>query len=451
MLPRPSVIEPGVIRDEVEDQPDSAAAQFFDAPQRDRPTRPSGRRARSRRCNRASRRRRPAVQPGRTRSYSRISPDRCARARVPDATPAPDAHQEHKAEAVTRNAIPRVAGDIPERDVPPLGPRQPLEPRPGGEFEQERVVRHIRDSGFGVRRVPGSGFRFRFSVRSFRTRAALGTTGTERLRSSLQTCPVSNFSSSMPARAIAAGRSRRTRGRCRERSIARCVRCPGGGNSSCTGQVEPMPASMRSRRSRTWSCTRTCRRSRCAARSTTSCPPTFTSARSTRRRTGSTRGTTRVARCYLYQISRRRTAFGKPFVWWIREPLDVGAMRAAAASFVGMKNFEAFTADDPGREIHARAGRLASRSSEAGALVLVRVQGSHFLWKMVRRMVGVLAACGRGELQPRATRRHSSRTAERTQPPPRRWPRRRPACSSKPCSTKGTRHRADAAGDGYRA
>src|SRR5262249_36827327 len=26
-----------------------------------------------------------------------------------------------------------------------------------------------------------------------------------------------------------------------------------------------------------------------------------------------------VARVYLYQISRRRTAFGKPLVWWIRE------------------------------------------------------------------------------------------------------------------------------------
>ena len=39
-----------------------------------------------------------------------------------------------------------------------------------------------------------------------------------------------------------------------------------------------------------------------------------------------------VARSYVYQISRRRTAFGKPFVWWIKEPLDVGAMREAAAT-----------------------------------------------------------------------------------------------------------------------
>jgi len=27
-------------------------------------------------------------------------------------------------------------------------------------------------------------------------------------------------------------------------------------------------------------------------------------------------------RSYVYQISRRKTAFFKPYVWWIKEPLD---------------------------------------------------------------------------------------------------------------------------------
>src|SRR3954447_3226998 len=54
-----------------------------------------------------------------------------------------------------------------------------------------------------------------------------------------------------------------------------------------------------------------------------------------------------VSRVYLYQISRRRTALAKPFVWWIRDGLDAGLMREAAKAFVGMKDFEAFTADDP--------------------------------------------------------------------------------------------------------
>jgi tRNA pseudouridine38-40 synthase len=104
-----------------------------------------------------------------------------------------------------------------------------------------------------------------------------------------------------------------------------------------------------------------------------------------------------VARSYLYQIARRRTAFGKPFVWWIREPLDVARMREAATAFVGMKNFDAYTADDPDEKSTLV---LVDGVEIAGALVLIRVLGSHFLWKMVRRMVGVIAAVGRGELEP---------------------------------------------------
>jgi len=106
-----------------------------------------------------------------------------------------------------------------------------------------------------------------------------------------------------------------------------------------------------------------------------------------------------ISRCYLYQIARRRTAFGKNVVWWIRDPLDVGAMRAAAVAFVGMKDFRAFTDDEPD-EKSTRVLVDSVEIAESGALILIRVQGSHFLWKMVRRMVGVLAAVGRGELKP---------------------------------------------------
>src|SRR6186997_2361346 len=77
------------------------------------------------------------------------------------------------------------------------------------------------------------------------------------------------------------------------------------------------------------------------------------------------------SRSYLYQISRRRTAFAKPFVWWIRETLDVAAMRTAAAAFVGMKNFAAFTADDP-EEKSTRVLVDGIEIVESGALILIR-------------------------------------------------------------------------------
>jgi tRNA pseudouridine38-40 synthase len=107
-----------------------------------------------------------------------------------------------------------------------------------------------------------------------------------------------------------------------------------------------------------------------------------------------------IARSYLYQISRRRTAFGKPFVWWIKDPLDIAAMREAAALFVGMRDFRGFTDDDAAGKstvVHVEGLELV----EAGPLILIRVRGSHFIWKMVRRIVGVLAAVGRREIASR--------------------------------------------------
>jgi tRNA pseudouridine38-40 synthase len=106
-----------------------------------------------------------------------------------------------------------------------------------------------------------------------------------------------------------------------------------------------------------------------------------------------------TARGYVYQIARRRTAFAKPYVWWVREPLDVARMRAGARFFVGLHDFASFTdADEDDKSTKVKVTRLDV--DEEGALILIRIVGSHFLWKMVRRIVGVLVAVGRGEMTP---------------------------------------------------
>jgi tRNA pseudouridine38-40 synthase len=102
-----------------------------------------------------------------------------------------------------------------------------------------------------------------------------------------------------------------------------------------------------------------------------------------------------VSRSYLYQIARRRTAFAKNFVWWVRDDLDLTKMRAAADQFSGMKDFRSFT-DDSADEKSTVVGIERIDVAEDGDLVLVRVEGSHFLWKMVRRMVGVMVDVGIG-------------------------------------------------------
>ena len=104
-----------------------------------------------------------------------------------------------------------------------------------------------------------------------------------------------------------------------------------------------------------------------------------------------------VSRSYLYQISRRRTAFGKKLVWWVKDQLDVHRMRSASKLFTGMKDFRSFTADDP-EEKSTKVQIEEIEIREHGDLILLRFVGSHFLWRMVRQMVGVLVEVGRGKL-----------------------------------------------------
>ena len=105
-----------------------------------------------------------------------------------------------------------------------------------------------------------------------------------------------------------------------------------------------------------------------------------------------------VARSYLYHIATRRTAFAKPHVWWVKEPLHLARMQAAAAPLTGFGDFRAFTDADPEEQSTRVLVDEVSVASE-GALILIRVVGSHFLWKMVRRIVGVLVEAGRGGLE----------------------------------------------------
>ena len=111
-----------------------------------------------------------------------------------------------------------------------------------------------------------------------------------------------------------------------------------------------------------------------------------------------------VARRYLYQIARRRTALAKAFVWWVKEPLALDRMRGGARDLVGMRDFKAFVESTRGSREESESSTLVLVERleivEDGDLVLVGIEGSHFLWKMVRRIVGALVEVGRGHAMP---------------------------------------------------
>lgn len=106
-----------------------------------------------------------------------------------------------------------------------------------------------------------------------------------------------------------------------------------------------------------------------------------------------------VARTYVYQISTRRTAFFKKYVWWIREPLDIDAMTRAARMLIGRYNFICFRAADPSRPDESTIVVVDDAGIDIeGDLILFHITASHFLWRMVRRIVGVLVRLGKGEI-----------------------------------------------------
>lgn len=104
-------------------------------------------------------------------------------------------------------------------------------------------------------------------------------------------------------------------------------------------------------------------------------------------------------RSYVYQFSRRRSAFLKPYVWWVREGLDLARMRQAAAMLAGMHDYASFAEVDD-EEKSSKVRVFEARLEEAGPLVLFRFVASHFLRKMVRRVAGVLARVGTGAMDP---------------------------------------------------
>jgi tRNA pseudouridine38-40 synthase len=91
--------------------------------------------------------------------------------------------------------------------------------------------------------------------------------------------------------------------------------------------------------------------------------------------------------------------FTRPYCWPVFRPLDVGAMRAAAAVLCGKHDFRAFTAvnnvepkEDTVRDL--RRLEVVPR----GRFIRITAEADGFLYKMVRTLAGTLVAVGEKKL-----------------------------------------------------
>ena len=106
-----------------------------------------------------------------------------------------------------------------------------------------------------------------------------------------------------------------------------------------------------------------------------------------------------VAREYVYQIATRKTAFEKRYVWWVKERLNVAAMQEAAALLVGRHDFRCYQAQDPSRPnessiVVVERAEIVVQDDR----LLFRIEASHFVWRMVRRLTGTLVKLGLREI-----------------------------------------------------
>ena len=183
--------------------------------------------------------------------------------------------------------------------------------------------------------------------------------------------------------------------------------------SRCRAPAAPMPACMRSARSRISILRPSARPTRCATRSTRICGRIRS--RCCRPRTSPADFDARFSalrRHYLYRIVNRRAdlALDRGRAWRVPRRLDVEAMHAAAQRLIGKHDFTTFRSTEcQAKSPDKTLDRLDV--SRDGDEVHITPSARSFLHNQVRSMVGSLVLVGDGKWQPRRSGGARSRPA----------------------------------------
>jgi tRNA pseudouridine38-40 synthase len=103
---------------------------------------------------------------------------------------------------------------------------------------------------------------------------------------------------------------------------------------------------------------------------------------------------------YLLWSDKDRPVFYRHYVYHFYRELNVPRMKEACAAFVGEHDFEAFKGQSDERENTVRSIFSCDIRRGKGPLVIFAVEGSGFLYHMVRTMVGTVLNVGTGHWEP---------------------------------------------------
>lgn len=104
------------------------------------------------------------------------------------------------------------------------------------------------------------------------------------------------------------------------------------------------------------------------------------------------------SKLYVYRIWNRgqRSPLRRRRAMTVQQPLDVGAMGAAAAELVGRHDFASFQAAGSDVKTTERTLTRLDVQGAAGGEIRLEVEGSGFLRHMVRNLAGTLLEVGKG-------------------------------------------------------
>lgn len=104
------------------------------------------------------------------------------------------------------------------------------------------------------------------------------------------------------------------------------------------------------------------------------------------------------SRQYVYRISLHRSPFERKYVCWVKESLDLEKMELALKPLQGFHDFASFSRK-PKKEKSTQVLIEHIELVQEKDLILIRVRASHFLWNMVRTIVGAAVELGKGNLE----------------------------------------------------
>ena len=108
------------------------------------------------------------------------------------------------------------------------------------------------------------------------------------------------------------------------------------------------------------------------------------------------------SKTYLYRIQQGTVPcpFTRNYAWYIRQPLELAAMREALALLVGTHDFSAFRAAGGAPMSPVRTLYQATLAEKPGDILEFTFHGNGFLYHMVRNIVGTVADVGKKRCSP---------------------------------------------------